>query len=115
LVLVEHLADKPPAESADQWLRHMEEVANLNRRRGDEWISLSGTRALRVVTRSPDGTDSETVYVVNGSKTFSIMASDIGRARFYGTYRKMLSTFALGDPRDPASKPRNATHEVRPN
>jgi hypothetical protein len=95
MVLVEHMADKPAATSADQWLRHMEEVANLNPRTGDRWVVLSGRRALSVITRSLDGAGSETVYVVNGSKTFSILTSKIGDARFAATYRKMLSTFVF--------------------
>lgn len=115
VVLIEQLAEKPPAISVEQWLRHVEGTANLSQRIEDQWTLLGGQRALRVTTRSLNGTTSETVYVVRGSQTFSVLASDIDNAVFDVTYRKMRSTFTFSAGSDPSSTPRNSKHNTRSN
>ena len=54
----------------------------------EEWISLNGTRALKVINRNADSTESENIYIVHGSKTFAIRADSSSRL-----FQRMLSPF----------------------
>ncbi len=91
LLMVEHLIDKPRAQSVRDWLDDTKTKANLNPRIREEWITLAGEPALRVITRNADSTQSEVVYVVHGLSTFQISFD-----RHFSTAdvcRKMLLTF----------------------
>jgi len=93
-VMVEHLIDKPARKTIDQWMDELIYTANLNSILEKEWITVSNLRALKVRYRNvPTSVEMEVVYVVRGNDTFSITASDIRNASFYGMYRQMLSTF----------------------
>jgi len=91
LIMIEHLIDKPADQSVEQWLNDIKVTTNLNPRVSEEWISLDGTRALKVINRNRDSTESENIYVVHGSKTFAIHADR--NTPSYQLYRQMLSTF----------------------
>jgi hypothetical protein len=91
LLMVEHLIDKPKAQSVRDWLDDTKTKANLNPRIREEWITVAGEPALRVITRNADSTQSEVVYVVHGVSTFQIsFAQNFSSAE---VCRKMLSTF----------------------
>jgi hypothetical protein len=92
IVMIQHLKDKPANESVDAWLDDVKQVV-ANPRTSEEWTSLDGRRALKVSTRNPDGTESENIYAVDGTKTFFLQASPVGDTLFYRLYRQMLSTF----------------------
>jgi hypothetical protein len=69
LIMIERLIDKPGDQTVEQWLNNVKVSTDLNPIISQEWISLSGTQALKVVSR-----ESENIYVVRGSKTFAIRA-----------------------------------------
>lgn len=93
LIMIEPLIDKPADQSVERWLNAISQQTVANPRVSEEWIYLDGLQALKVKNRSPDSSESENVYVVNGSKTFAIRASNAQIAPFYMLYRQMLSTF----------------------
>jgi hypothetical protein len=93
ILMIQHLKDKPSNQSVETWLNHVKQVAVANPRISEEWISLEGTRALKVKTRDPDATESENIYAVDGARTFFLQASPIGNMAFYQLYKQMLSTF----------------------
>ena len=88
LIMIEHLIDKPHDQTVEQWLQKM--TMDLNPFISEEWISLNGTRALKVISRNADSTESENIYVVHGSKTFAIQAQR--NMPSYPLYQRMLST-----------------------
>lgn len=96
LIMIEPLADKPRAQTVEQWLNDVKAATVLNPIVAEEWMSLSGTRALKVINRSPDSTNSENVYLVHESKTFAIRGYP--SASSYPVYRAMLATFRLTSP-----------------
>jgi hypothetical protein len=96
LIMIEHLADKPSDQIAEQWLNNIKATTNLNPRVREEWVSLDETRALKVISRNPDSTESENIYVVHGSKTFAIRAEL--NTPSYPLYQQMLSTFKFTSP-----------------
>ena len=69
----------------------MKESTNLNPEINEHWGVLGRVKALKVINRSPDSKESESIYVVHGSKTFAIRAER--NAPSYSTYQRMLSTF----------------------
>jgi len=91
LVMIEHLIDKPDNRSEEQWLDDIKRATNLSPQVSEDWITLAGVRALRVINRSVDSTESENIYLLPGSRTFAIRA---GRnVPSYAVYQRMLSTF----------------------
>jgi hypothetical protein len=93
MVMIQRLRDKPVNQSVDLWLNEVKQIAVANPRISEQWISLDGKRALKVITRNPDSTESENVYAAVGSKTFFLQAAPAGNARFYQVYKQMLATF----------------------
>jgi hypothetical protein len=91
LIMIEHLIDKPADQSVEQWLNWISTGQNLNPRVSEEWIILDGTRVLKVINRNSDSTESENIYLVHDSKTFSIQAAR--NTQSYALYQRMLSTF----------------------
>lgn len=65
--MIERLADKPDGKTADAWLHEVAKDTVLSPIRHEEWMTLSGSRALKVVN---DG--SENIYAVHGSLTIAI-------------------------------------------
>jgi hypothetical protein len=96
LIMIEHLADKPPIQTVEQWLNDVKAATVLDPIVREEWISLSGMRALKVINRPPESTKSENIYLVHGSKTFAIRAYP--RRSSYPVYQRMLATFSLTGP-----------------
>ena len=92
-MLIEAFIDKPDSQTVDQWLSELSETTNLNPAVTKEWTSLGGERALRVVTGSPDSTESESLYVVHGAKSFAVRMTRETSA--YPTFQQMLSTFGF--------------------
>lgn len=90
LIMIEHLADKPPDQNAEQWLNSIKTATNLNPPVSEDWILIDGTRSLKVINRNPDSSESENVYTVRGSQTFAIRAKL--NTPSYALYEKMLST-----------------------
>jgi hypothetical protein len=90
LITVEHLIDKPSGQTVEQWLNDVKVTTVLNPFVSEEWITLDGTRALKVISRNVDSTESENIYVVHGSKTFAIRAGR--KTASYPLYQRMLST-----------------------
>jgi len=87
VLMIEPLADKPAGQNLDDWLHDVGRSTNLNPAVREEWTSLDGVRALKIVTRSPDNTESENIYVVKGTATFAVR-TDVSPA-----LRLMISTF----------------------
>ncbi len=96
LIMIEHLADKPPIQTVEQWLNDVKAATVLDPIVREEWISLSGMRALKVINRPPESTKSENIYLVHGSKTFAIRAYP--HPSSYPVYQGMLATFRLTGP-----------------
>lgn len=100
--MVEPLQSKPSATSVDAWLTEISIEANLNPHVTEQKLKLNGLPALKVRYRHPDG-DMEEVYVVSGSKTFSVgFSADPGapgtpleKLRNYATYLKMSQSFRV--------------------
>jgi len=88
LIMIEHLIDKPADQTLEQWLNNVKVTSVLNSFVREEWISLNGTRALKVFNRNVDSTESENIYIVHRSKTFAIRADPA-----YRIFPRMLSTF----------------------
>jgi hypothetical protein len=74
LIMIEHPIDKPGGQSIEHWLTKISVTTNLCSRISEEWITLNGARALKVINRCEDSkeSESENYYLVNGSKTFAI-------------------------------------------
>jgi hypothetical protein len=104
-IMIERLADKPADQTVDKWLQESSHDTVANLRVNDEWIYLDGMPALKVKNRKPDSGESESVYIVNGSKTFAIRASSTQTRSFYLLYRQMLSTFRFADTAKNAARP----------
>jgi hypothetical protein len=66
-IMIERLADKPDGKAASPWLHELAKDTVLSPIRREEWITLSGSKALKVVN---DG--SENIYAVHGSLTIAI-------------------------------------------
>lgn len=92
-VMIEHLLDKPADQSVEKWLDAISRETVANPRASEEWVYLDGAPALKVKNRNPDSTESENVYVVNGSTTFAVRVSNIEVTPFYLLCRQMISTF----------------------
>lgn len=71
-ITVDPLDDKPAATPADQWLAEVSRTTVDNPRASQEWITINGSRALRVINNNPDSTQSENIYLLKGVKTFAI-------------------------------------------
>ena len=92
LIMIEPLASKPPERNLDEWLGEVAAATVLNPRVRQEWIALDRQRALKVLSRNPDSTQSESIYVVHGSKTFAIRGPDLNVGS-YQVYQQMLASF----------------------
>ncbi|MGA2273938.1 MAG: hypothetical protein ABSH00_10320 [Bryobacteraceae bacterium] len=96
-IMIKRLKNKPADQSVARWLNDVKQVAVVNPRVMERWITLDGARALRVETRNPDSTESENIYIVDGSRTFFIQASPIQNMSFYRLYARMLSTLRFAN------------------
>jgi hypothetical protein len=92
LIMIEPLSSKPPDKSIDEWLIEVATATVLNPRVQHAWVVVDHQRALKVLSRNPDSTKSESIYVVRGSKTLAIRGADLG-SPYYPTYQQMLATF----------------------
>jgi hypothetical protein len=99
--MVEQLADKSPAASVNEWLSQVATSANLNPHTGEQRFVLNHLPSLKVRYRTAGQNEMEQVYVVSGSKTFSVsFHEDDDPARVpleqlanYPLYVKMLASF----------------------
>jgi hypothetical protein len=73
-VMVSPLRDKPNNISLDSWFRDIEAKANLNLRIREQRFTLNGLPAARARYRNDaaGGIEMEEVYILSGSRTFSI-------------------------------------------
>ena len=79
-VRIESLQDKPPDKSADEWLRSSARVlAGVS----GEKFWLDGRKALKTKVVYMDSSENETIYVVDGSNTFSIGEVKVEDTPFY--------------------------------
>ena len=98
--MVSPLETKPSDTSVDSWLAKVCRTNNLNPPISHERMAVNGLPALKVRYRSSEG-EMEDVYVISGSKTFSISFSadpsspgtPIDKLRNYATYLKMVESF----------------------
>ncbi|MGB0121986.1 MAG: hypothetical protein WA419_06725 [Silvibacterium sp.] len=101
--MIEHLADKPVNDSADEWFTKLKRTADLNLPVRERRSTLDGLPTLEVRYRASPGSEGETdaVYVISGSKTFAIEfnSDKPGRAleqlENYGIYLRMMKTFQI--------------------
>jgi hypothetical protein len=102
-VMVEHLAGKPSSTTVDAWFTEIKRTANLNPRLAEQRFMLDDLPALKVRYRNPScgGHEMEEVYVVSGSRTFSITfdgekpglpLEEFGN---HHTFLQMLETFKV--------------------
>ena len=71
--MVSPLRDKPGNVGLDAWFSEVERTDNLNPRSSEHRFELNGNAALRVrYLNSAAAIEMEAVYVVAGSRTFSI-------------------------------------------
>jgi hypothetical protein len=92
-ILIEPLADKPADQTIDRWLQEISAASVANPVASQEWIYLDGLLALKVDNKSPNGTASENVYVVNRLKTFALHGWPTETKPFALLFRQVLSTF----------------------
>ena len=98
---VSHVVDKPANKSIDEWLVGLKTTLNLNPILKEEKITINNLPALKVRYRNPyaGGQESETVYLVSGSQTFTVAFSGdkagiiLEKFGNYNVYLQMLSTF----------------------
>jgi hypothetical protein len=102
-VMVSPLRDKPGNVGLDAWFSEVERTANLNPRSSEHRFDLNGKAALRVryLNSSAGGTEMEAVYVVAGSRTFSIEFSGNNRGTpletlgNYPVFMRMVQSFEV--------------------
>jgi hypothetical protein len=98
-VIVSPLADRPFDSSLDAWFAQVETSANLNPEKSRLRFSLNGMPALKVrYLNAASGTEMEEVYVVSGSRTFSIGFSSDRRGPLenlpnFAVYKTMVESF----------------------
>ena len=101
-VMVSPLARRPSDISVDAWLAKVSREANLNPHVHEAESKVNGLSALRVRYRSPQG-EMEEIYVVSGSRTFSVsFSADPGSPGTsletlpnYPIYSKMFRSFRV--------------------
>lgn len=108
--MVSPIADRPRDTSVDAWLADISKGANLNPHLHEQKLTLNGLPALKVRYLTADHQQMEDVYVVSGSKTFSISFSadpdgfgsepkkqgqsvPLEKLGNYATFLKMLDAF----------------------
>jgi hypothetical protein len=102
--MVSPLASKPTNSRVDDWLTEIAADANRNPHMNEQRLYVGGDPALRVGYHSKD-CEMEEVYVVSGSKTFSIQFSgdasntSLKRLANYSVFNKMVDSFRVGHPR----------------
>jgi hypothetical protein len=102
-VMVQHLKDKPPQKSVDEWLAEIKSTVNLKPVLNELRLTLNGLPALKAVYRqdSDKAWQNEEIYVVADQQTFSVSFSGrkaggtVETLKHYPIYRKMLSTFRV--------------------
>jgi hypothetical protein len=67
MIMIERLADKPRDKAIEVWLHEVAKDTVLTPIRGEEWITLGGSKALKVVNEG-----SENIYALHGSLTIAI-------------------------------------------
>jgi hypothetical protein len=98
-VMVSPLADRPFDISLDAWFAQVETSANLNPEKSRLRFMLNGMPALKVrYLNAARGTEMEEVYVVSGSRTFSIGFSSDRRGPLenlpnFVIYKTMIESF----------------------
>lgn len=102
-VMIEHLRDKPPSTSLEAWFTEVKRTANLNPQIFEQRLKLGQLAALKVRYRnsSGGGLETEDVYVVSGSRTFSISFDGerpgvaLERHENYPIYLEMVESFKV--------------------
>jgi hypothetical protein len=101
-VIVSPLENKPLAISLDAWFAKVESSENQNPETARLSFILNGLPALKVryINTNMGGAEIEEVYVVSGSRTFSIEfsgdhAGRLETLRNFPVYTKMVESFKV--------------------
>jgi hypothetical protein len=102
-VMVSPLSDKPGDLNLEAWFLEVEKAANRNPRSSEKRFELNGKPALRVryLNSVAGGIEMEEVYVVAGSRTFSIefgsekRGTPLEKLANYARFIKMVQSFEV--------------------
>jgi hypothetical protein len=102
-VMVSHLEDRPSSTTLDAWFNDVKQRANQNPRISEQRLTLGDLPALKVRYRNPSGGGRETehVYVISDSQTFSISFGGekpglvLEKYENYPIYLEMVETFKV--------------------
>jgi hypothetical protein len=105
LVMVEVLQKKPSTLDLDAWLGQVSKTANQNPIKSEQRFQLNGRTAMRVryLHGGADESEMESVYVVAGSRTFSLSFTTekpgvpIERSANYPQFLKIVDSFQTED------------------
>ena len=107
-VMIDHLTDVPRGSDVEEWLSDISRRVNLNRHITDERTAVDGRPALRVRYQHIDGTQGESLFIVDSPRTFYISFTRAWREEddeFYTVHRQIVSTFTFtNDERDVRSR-----------
>jgi hypothetical protein len=84
MVMIERLAGKPESKTVEEWLHEAAKDTVLTPIEREEWFTLSGSRALKVINDR-----SENIYAVRGPLTIAIRYDRSPQA----VTRQIISTF----------------------
>lgn len=99
-VMVRPLLDMPKNSTLNAFFADVSSSANQCRHLREEALELNGLPAFKVRYQTADGGEMEEVYVVAGSKTYSITFSDdsshrpVEQLANYAIYLRMLNSFS---------------------
>lgn len=102
-VMVSPLGSRPAGASSDSWLAELSTSANQNPHVSEKRLTVGGHPALMVRYRTSEGTFMDEVYVVSGSRAFSIGFSGQGdpqpaKLDNYPVFEKMVQSFRIQNP-----------------
>ncbi len=92
-VMVEPLAPRPANQRVKQWLDDLKHNANLNPIAGEQWITLNGKPALQVTYRYQNSSRYRVIYVVDGSRAYSLTGPTFPTDASYDTFKRMVASF----------------------
>lgn len=100
-VMIELLESRPDSESVARWLQKVAKAANLNPIESSRTAIIDDLPALEVRYQVPNNSAMETVYLVDGRRTFEISINgqhpNVGLDTLpsYTRFRRMATTFRV--------------------